>query len=80
MEIPKGYEVEELPKQARVKLNGEEGMFEYLITTKKKSIQMRCILQIEKTFFSSEDYKTLRDFYAYVVKKGSEQIVFKKIK
>jgi hypothetical protein len=31
MEVPKGYKVDELPKSARVSLNENEGMFEYII-------------------------------------------------
>jgi hypothetical protein len=35
---------------------------------------------LNKANFQPEDYNTLRDFFAYVVKKQSEQIVFKKKK
>ncbi len=79
MEIPKGYKVDELPKSSRALLNDKEGMFEYLISADANNIQMRCILEVNKATFSSEDYQTLRDFYALIVKKEAEQIVFKKI-
>ena len=32
MDIPKGYKVDEMPKSARVMLNENEGMFEYIIS------------------------------------------------
>jgi transglutaminase-like putative cysteine protease len=80
MEIPEGYKVDELPKSARVNLNDNEGVFEYLISNDGKYIQMKCKLDIRKATFSNEEYQTLRDFYSYVVKKEAEQIVFKKIK
>lgn len=80
MDIPKGYKVEELPKSARIKLNEDEGMFEYLLQADETSIQMRCRLAVNRTFFPNEDYQTLRDFFGFVVKKEAEQIVFKKIK
>jgi len=80
MDIPKGYKVDEVPQSARIKLNEDEGMFEYLISVDEVSVQMRCRLAINKTFFPNEDYQTLRDFYAFIVKKEAEQIVFKKIK
>ncbi len=80
MEVPKGYEVDELPKSARVKLNEDEGMFEYLIVNNDNRIQMHCKVSLKKAVYDPEDYQTLRDFFAYVVKKESEQIVFKKIK
>ena len=80
MDIPKGYKVDEVPKSARIMLNGDEGMFEYLLSASETSLQMRCRLVLKKANFTNEDYQTLRDFYAYIVKKEAEQIVFKKVK
>jgi hypothetical protein len=78
LEIPNGYTVEELPKSARVLLNEKDGIFEYLIQKSDNNIQLRSRIKLERSVFLPEDYNTLRDFYAYVVKKQSEQIVFKK--
>jgi hypothetical protein len=80
MEIPKGYKVDEIPKSARIMFNENEGMFEYLISANEESIQMRCRLLLKKATYTNEDYQPLRDFFAYIVKKEAEQIVFKKIK
>ncbi len=80
MEIPKGYKVEEVPKSTRVKFNEDEGMFEYIIAASGGYIQLRSKLKMNKATFLPEDYQSLRDFYGYVVKKQSEQIVLKKIK
>ena len=80
MDIPEGYQVDELPKSTLVKLNDNDGFFEYLINTDGKSIQMRRRLVMYQVNFTSEDYQTLRDFYTHIVKKESEQIVFKKKK
>lgn len=80
MEIPKGYKVDELPKSVKFSLNENEGMFEYLITNNGTEIQMRCRLNLNKATYLNEDYKSIRDFYSFVVQKESEQIVFKKIK
>jgi hypothetical protein len=80
MEIPKGYKVDELPKSTRVKLNDNEGMFEYIIANDGKRIQLRSKIVLEKANFTPEDYETLRNFYGFIVKKHAEQIVFKKIK
>ena len=79
MEIPEGYEVEELPKSVRIKLNENDGIFEYLIQKNENSIQFKNVLNIKRATFDPEDYNNLRDFYAYIVKKQSELIVFKKI-
>jgi hypothetical protein len=80
MDIPAGYQVDEIPKSARVAYNENEGMFEYLIQHDAEKIQMRVKLSLKKAFFPTDEYSTLRDFFAYVVKKESEQIVFKRIK
>jgi Domain of Unknown Function with PDB structure (DUF3857)/Transglutaminase-like superfamily/Domain of Unknown Function with PDB structure (DUF3858) len=80
MEIPKGYIVEEMPKSTRVKLNDDDGMFEYIIAKSGTTIQLRNRLQIKRAIFESDDYQTLRDFFAFIVKKQSELIVFKKEK
>jgi hypothetical protein len=79
MEIPKGFRVDELPKSARVKLNENQGIFEYLIQQNQDNIQMRVHLKLNQATFPTDEYATLRDFFAYVVKKESEQVVFKKI-
>lgn len=78
MEVPAGYKVDELPKPARVSLNEDEGMFEYLIASDGTHIQLQCRLKLNKATFEPEDYQTLREFYSFVTEKESEQIVFKK--
>jgi Domain of Unknown Function with PDB structure (DUF3858) len=80
LEMPEGYQVDEMPKSVRVAYNGNEGFFEYLIQKGENNIQMRVHLKLNKAFFPVEEYPDLRDFFAFVVKKESEQIVFKKIK
>ena len=80
MEIPKGYVVDELPKSARVKLNEDDGIFEYIIMKSEEGIQFRSRITIKKAIFEPEDYQTLRDFFGFIVKKQAETIVFKKAK
>lgn len=80
MEIPAGFQLDELPKSAKVTYNGNEGFFEYLIQKGENNIQMRVRLVFNKAFFPADEYKQLRDFFAFVEKKEGEQIVFKKIK
>jgi uncharacterized protein YfkK (UPF0435 family) len=80
MEIPNGYKVDELPKSVKVKFNENDGLFEYAISADKTYINMRCRLLLNKATFLNEDYQSLRDLYAFIVKKEAEQIVFKKIR
>ncbi|MEP6682363.1 MAG: DUF3857 domain-containing protein [Parafilimonas sp.] len=78
MEIPAGYKVDELPKSTRVSLNDNEGMFEYLIQQSGDAVQLRCRTKINKATFEPDDYETLRNFFALIVEKEGEQVVFKK--
>jgi hypothetical protein len=78
MEIPKGYRVDEMPKSAKVSLNGSDGFFDYTIQKDESLVQLRTHLKLNQSIFRPEDYSSLRDFFAYVIKKQSEQIVFKK--
>jgi len=80
MEIPAGYKVDELPKQLKIKLNEDDGMFEYLVGIADNRLQVKCKLKINKATFGKLVYEDLRNFYALVVKKEAEPIVFKKIK
>ena len=80
MDIPAGYVVDELPKSAKVLLNTDEGYYEYIISKDDQQIQFRSRIQLVKANYQPEDYASLRDFFAFVVKKESEQIVFKKKK
>ncbi len=78
MEIPTGFKVEELPKSTKVSYNGNEGFFEYLVQKDENNIQLRSRIVLNKAFFGPDDYNSLRDFFGFVVKKQSEQIVLKK--
>lgn len=80
MEIPNGYVVDELPKSARVSYNTDEGFFEYLIQKSDQLVQFRSRIKLKKANFAADDYASLRDFFAYIVKKQGEQIVFKRKK
>lgn len=78
LQIPDGYHVEEMPKSTKVSFNGDQGFFEYLVDHQGSMIQLRCHLKLNRAWFPAEDYATLRDFFAFVVKKESETIVLKK--
>jgi hypothetical protein len=80
LEIPEGYEVAELPKSTRVKLNDTEGAFQYMISQSGNDISLQCRTQVNTAIFYPNEYQTLRDFYGFIMKKLEEQIVFKKKK
>lgn len=79
MDVPVGYTVDELPKSLIVKLNNHNaGEFEFRAVESGGIISIRSRLKINRTYFAPEEYQMLRDFFDLVVKKQSEQIVFKK--
>ncbi len=79
LDVPKGYTVDELPKQIVVKLNeDDDGFFEYRLSESNGAISLRSRIKINRAFFMPEEYEMLREFFNLVVKKHSEQIVFKK--
>jgi hypothetical protein len=80
MEIPKGYKLDQLPKSQRVKLDDSgDDFFEYLISLDGATINFKVRLSIKKTNYSVEEYSSIRDFFALIVNKEKEPIVFKKI-
>lgn len=79
--VPEGYEVDELPKQVRLKLNdASDGYFEYLISQSGNIISMRSSIKLRRAFFAPDEYDQMREFFAMIVNKQSEQIVLKKKK
>lgn len=80
MAVPNGYVVDEMPKSVKVLFNDDEGFFEYLVVSDGQNIQLSSHLKLTRANFQPEDYATLRDFYAFIVKKQGEQIVFKRKK
>lgn len=81
LEVPKGYVVDELPKSMVLKLNEQdEGIFEYRISQSGDNISFRSRIKLNRANFMPDEYEMLREFFNYVVKKQSEQIVFKKKK
>lgn len=79
LDVPTGYVIDELPKQTKVKLNEEgDGVFEYRVSQSDGTIYLKSRLKLKRTVFLPEEYEMLREFFNYIIKKQSEQIVFKK--
>ena len=81
LDVPNGYVVDELPKQAIVKLNEDnDGLFEFRLSESGGTISLRSRIRLKRAFFLPEEYEMLREFFNLIVKKHSEQIVFKRKK
>jgi hypothetical protein len=76
---PKGYIIDEFPKSVKLNFNENEGFFEYRCQkVSDEFIQLRSWLKLDRANFDPEEYQILREFYAFVVKKQAELVVFKK--
>lgn len=80
LDIPKGFQIDEIPKSATIKLNEDQGQFDYLVLTNPDNIQMQVRLRLNRTLFPVEDYQNLYEFYGDIEKKINEKIVFKRVK
>jgi len=80
MEIPNGYEIDELPKSTKVLFHAKDGFFQYHIAKADNKVQFLCMVKLNKATFAAEEYGDLREFFTYIVKKQQEQIVFRKKK
>jgi len=78
MDIPSGYRIDDLPKSVQANFNGTDGMYLYRITKDDYTVQLHLELKINKAVFAPEDYTSLRDFFAMIMKKQGEEVVFKK--
>ena len=81
MEVPEGYQIDELPKSVRLNFD-EEGtsFFEYLISHSGGIISLRSRIKLTRSYFMPEEYDILREFFGFIVNKHGEQVVFKKKK
>ena len=80
MEVPQGYEVVSLPQEILARYDDAgSASFEYRIAHTGHVISLRVHLKISKTFFSPEEYPTLRDFFKLIVAKEGEMIVLKRM-
>jgi hypothetical protein len=77
--IPEGYMVDELPQPERMVLNDGDILLSYRIAKYENIIKLHYQYQLKKLIFLPAEYEHLRDFFAKVIAKNSEQIVLKKI-
>lgn len=77
--IPDGYQVEELPQNARSFMNHNELEFSYFVRQKDNQITIQYKASVNTPFIASEQYEELRNFWEEMVKRNNQQIVLKKI-
>lgn len=77
-EIPKGFVVEALPKNASISMPEGAGKFTFSTQVTPEKISITSRLFIKNPNFSVESYGMLKEFYNQIVAKHAEQIVLKK--
>ncbi|MBN1197946.1 MAG: DUF3857 domain-containing protein [Bacteroidales bacterium] len=79
-EIPEGYQVESLPGPIAIALPEKAGTFRFSASIiGNNKIVVNSLLDIKKTLFVPSEYDKLRELFARIVEKHSEQIVLKKL-
>lgn len=76
--LPDEYHVDELPKSKVLMLPGNAARYLFNVAQTGNTISITSTLAINKGLFLQDEYLNLREFYAQVVAKQSEQIVLKK--
>jgi hypothetical protein len=79
LEIPKGAEVVELPKELSLKLPDGSAFLQYQVLSADKYISLAYKFVIRKTIFNEAEYSDLRALFSEIVRKHSEQIILKRI-
>ena len=79
MDVPRGYAVDQLPKSVRYTLEDSSCSYEYRLSSDGKTIDLRMRMQLKKALYPVDQYPALRNFFAMVVQKEKEPIIFKKI-
>jgi hypothetical protein len=76
--IPPGYELDELPQGKVLSIDNKSATYALNVARFADKVNITWRLKINRTLFQPSEYVALRDFYARVVSKKSENIVFRK--
>jgi hypothetical protein len=79
LEIPEGYTVDELPESVNIMTSDKTAYLKYMTQVVGNRIQVVNSWGIKQTFYAPDSFRELKEFYALLVSKHSEQIVLKKI-
>jgi transglutaminase-like putative cysteine protease len=78
IELPAGYRLADFPDDVALALPDEDGKFTYQVKATEDDITIYYQLQINKDYFSIEQYPALREFYDRIFKLQNEKLVFVK--
>lgn len=76
--FPEEYEIDKLPKGGAFKIPDNRGSFIISYVSEGKSLLVKSVIEINKSFYTPEEYFHLKELFKAIVQKQAEQIVFKK--
>jgi hypothetical protein len=76
--IPEGYAFDELPQNMKMILPDTSIVMSRLLQVSNNRLQFRITLDINKPYYTVEEYPTLQEFYKKMYMTLNEQIVIKK--
>jgi hypothetical protein len=76
--LPKGYIIEEMPKQDAELLPNDGGEFQYSCTMENNILKIISKITLKKAIYLRDEYLSLQDFYNRIISKHAEQVVLKK--
>jgi hypothetical protein len=79
IKIPEGYEVAEIPAPLVIELPKKTGRVNYQVSQLSNKLSLTYRININKSFFTPEEYPVLREFYNQIIKKQSEPVILNKI-
>lgn len=78
LEIPDGYEVENLPAPINISTGEEVGFYVFNCEKNENKIQISATFDIKQPVISADFYESLKAFYDRVIQKQAELIILKK--
>jgi len=79
VQLPQGYEIEEMPVEEVFDLPERGGRFAFSATLVGNQLNIVSQTSITKTFFLVEEYKSLKSFFDFITLKHAQLVVLKKI-
>lgn len=78
LQIPDGYQVEELPKSVKYVLPDKMGVCQFVARQSGNTVTFNYVFQLHQIVYAQTDYPMIRDFFGQAATKNMEMLVLKK--
>lgn len=78
LNIPEGYQVEEIPKPVMIHLDNDGCICTYNVQVLGNTIQVGYTFSLNRIFYNNDEYPALRQLWGTVVNKNTELLVLRK--